>query len=529
LIEATASTTGFWSRADAAPGRIALITDRGKRTTAGELLADSNRLTHGLRAQGLQPGDVVAALLPNCPEYLLLYLACLQSGLYLVPINTHLLTSEVAYLVDNSDAKVFVAHERFAELASGAATEIAFPLSGRFVVGTLATFQSFGDFIDGYPPTTPRDRRIGAPMGYTSGTTGTPKGVRRILLDVEPEEAPPALIAAVRPFGLDPGNGVHLVVSPMYHMGPLTWAGGSLHMGHTIVLMDLTDRWDAERTLQLIERFRVTSTHMVPTQFGRLLKLPNDIRNRYDLSSLTHVVHAAAPCPVEVKRKMLDWWGPVIHEYYGATETGGTLAMADEWLERPGTVGYPYDEVEIAIYDDDRRRLTTPREVGNVYISTKLAPFEYLKDPEKTAKSHIGGFATAGDFGFLDEEGWLFLCDRRVDVIISGGVNIYPAEIEGVLVDHPKVADAAVFGVPHPDWGQETKAVIELVEGVRPGSEIVEELLEHCATHLPGFKVPRSIDLVDVLPRDPNGKLYKRKLRDPYWVGHTGSVAPIDS
>jgi long-chain acyl-CoA synthetase len=525
LTQATAhAPVGFWSFAVADPDRIAVITAHGEQVTAGELLAEVNRLTHGLRAHGLSRGDAVAAVLPNCREYLVLYLACLQAGLYMVPVNTHLLGPEIAYIVANSDSKVFVAHESFADVCEGAAAELGFPAADRFSVGTVAAFRPLRELIAGFPGSTPPERRIGSPMGYTSGTTGRPKGVRRLLPDVEPEAVPHSLIAAVAPFELVPGRGVHLVVSPLYHGGPLTWAGGSLHLGHTLVLMDLKSKWDAERTLKLIEKFRVTSVHMVPTQFGRLLKLPDDVRGKYDLSSLTHAVHAAAPCPVEIKRKMLDWWGPVIHEYYGSTEAGGTRALADEWLKRPGTVGYPYPGVEIAIFDDDGNRITAPGQVGTVYISTALAPFEYYKDPEKTASSHVGGFATAGDFGYLDDEGWLFLRDRRVDVIICGGVNIYPAEIEGVLVDHPKVGDAAVFGIPHSDWGQEVKAVIEPVTGVEPTAELAQDLLAHCAARLPRFKVPKSVDFAEALPRDPNGKLYKRKLRDRYWSGHEGAV-----
>jgi long-chain acyl-CoA synthetase len=278
------------------------------------------------------------------------------------------------------------------------------------------------------------------------------------------------------------------------------------------------ERWDAEDALRRIERHRVTTTHMVPTQFHRLLLLPEETRRRYDVSSLRHVLHAAAPCPAPVKRRMLAWWGPVIYEYYGATEGGGTLATPQEWLAHPGTVGRAWGGgAEVRILDDEGKACP-PGTVGTVYLKV-LQDFDYKGDPEKTRAGRRGDFFTVGDVGHLDAEGYLYLCDRKIDMIISGGVNVYPAEIEAVLFAHPKVGDAAVFGIPDEDWGEQVKAVIEPAPDIAPGPELAAEILDFCRERLAHYKCPRSIDFAAALPRDPNGKLYKRRLRDPYWQG----------
>jgi long-chain acyl-CoA synthetase len=291
-------------------------------------------------------------------------------------------------------------------------------------------------------------------------------------------------------------------------------------MGHTVVIMD---KWTAEGMLELIDRYNVTTSHMVPTQFHRLLALPDEVRHRYDLRSLRHMIHAAAPCPVDTKHKMIDWWGPVIDEYYAASEGGGTIVTTEEWLKKPGTVGRPWPISEIAIFDDDGNRLG-PGVVGTVYMAMQTGDFEYHKDKEKTERNRIGKFFTVGDVGYLDDDGYLFLCDRKTDMIISGGANIYPAEIENVLLSHPKVVDAAVFGIPHEDWGEEVKAVVQPVDGVVGSDELAKEILEWCDGRLARFKTPKSVDFTDEMPRDPNGKLYKRKLRDPYWAGRERAI-----
>ena len=275
--------------------------------------------------------------------------------------------------------------------------------------------------------------------------------------------------------------------------------------------------------LRLIERHRVTHSHMVPTQFRRLLALPEDVRAGYDVSSLRNMIHGAAPCPLEVKRQMLDWWGPVVTEYYAATEGGGTVISGEEWLRKPGSVGRPWPGSTVTVLDESGAGLP-PGEVGTVYMKMGDSTFEYHKDREKTEKSRVGDLFTLGDVGHLDEDGYLYLHDRKNDMIISGGVNIYPAEIEGELVMHPKVADVAVFGVPHEDWGEEIKAVVQTTEGVEPSAELTRELLTYAGERLARFKLPRSIDYAEQLPRDPNGKLYKRKLRDPYWQGRERAI-----
>ena len=322
-------------------------------------------------------------------------------------------------------------------------------------------------------------------------------------------------------FGITPhGDNVHLVVSPLYHTAVLTFASAALHLGHTLVLMD---KWTPEGTLERIEKYRVTTSHMVPTQFHRLLALPDDVKERADVSSLRVMIHSAAPCPVDVKRRMLDWWGPVVYEYYAATEGGGTLATPEDWLKKPGTVGKPWPMSEIRILDDDGNPVATG-EPGTVYIRMGDYSFEYHKDKQKTESSWRDGFFTVGDMGSLDEDGYLFLHDRKADMVISGGVNIYPAEIESALLSNPKVGDVAVFGIPNEDWGEEVKAVVQPADGVEGGPDLADELTTFLKERIAGYKVPRSFDFVDELPRDPNGKLYKRKLRDPYWKGRERAI-----
>jgi long-chain acyl-CoA synthetase len=322
-------------------------------------------------------------------------------------------------------------------------------------------------------------------------------------------------------FGLGPFDGhVHLCCSPLYHTAVLNFATISLQLGHPVVLMD---RFVPEEMLALIERHRVTHTHMVPTQFRRLLALPEPVRGRYDVSSLRAAIHGAAPCPHEVKRRMLDWWGPVVIEYYAASEGGGTGITAQEWLERPGSVGKAWAGSEVRVLDERGNDLP-PGEPGLVYLRMGTSTFDYYKDEEKTRASRARGMFTVGDIGYLDQDGYLYLCDRKGDMIISGGVNIYPAEIEAELSCHPAVEDVAVFGIPHEEWGEEIKAVVQPAPGAAPGPALTAELLAFLGDRIAKFKLPRTIDYVAELPRDPNGKLYKRKLRDPYWAGRDRAI-----
>jgi len=359
-------------------------------------------------------------------------------------------------------------------------------------------------------------------MNYTSGTTGRPKGVRRPLQPFDPDVVFSMMGAyTLGLFGIQPhDNNVHLTGSPLYHTAVLVYTSGSLHIGHTVALMD---KWTPEGCLDAIQKYRVTTSHMVPTQFHRLLALPDEIKARYDVSSLRHMVHSAAPCPIEVKRRMLQWWGPVIDEYYAASEGGGTLVSPQEWLQYPGTVGRPWPGSAIRILDDGGNECPVGQP-GTVYMSLALSDFNYHKDEKKTATNRRDGFFTVGDVGYVNEAGYLFLCDRKIDMIISGGANIYPAEVESVLLSHPKVADAAVFGIPDADWGEQVKAVVEPAAGVAPNAALADEIMAFCLQHAAKYKCPKSIDFIETMPRDPNGKLYKRKLRDPYWQGHERAI-----
>jgi long-chain acyl-CoA synthetase len=512
---------GFWRVAQDDPTHIAVVTADGERISAGQLLGECNRVVHGLRALGLSRGDTIAAMVTNEPAMLELYLAATQAGLYITPINSHLAPPEVAYIVQDCDAKAAFGSARTVEPLGQALDSIDFPRAARFSTAPDAGFRPYDDLKVGQAASMPAERAAGASMTYTSGTTGRPKGVRRALPPVEPEVVAEPLALFLRLFGITPhDDGVHLVVSPLYHTAVLNFCTNHLHFGHTVVLMD---KWTPEGTLERIARDRVTTTHMVPTQFRRLLALPDSVRASADVSSLRHVIHSAAPCPVDVKRRMIDWWGNVIYEYYAASEGGGTLATPQDWLAHPGTVGKAWPISKIRVARDDGSDCA-PREVGTVYMSMGSHKFEYHKDRSKTESTWKGDFFTVGDAGYLDEDGFLYLCDRKNDMIISGGVNIYPAEIESVLVVHPKVRDVAVFGIPDDDWGEHVKAVVEVAPGVVPGAALAEELLAFCKERLAAFKCPRSIDFIGELPRDPNGKLYKRKLRDPYWAGRDRAI-----
>ena len=499
----------FWKRQDREA--LALVEPDGTEHSVGELQDAAHAVARGLRALGLQPGDAVAMCLRNSAAVYQLMLATSQAGLYLVPLNWHGSAEDMAYILADSEAKALVVQAEQARHFAGPA-HAALP---RFVVGAARGeepegFDAFSTLTDG-DATPLDDRRAGLIMNYTSGTTGRPKGVRRPLPPVPPEPVATSFAFFLLMFGMRPGEGVHLVVAPLYHTAVLYFSASALHLGQVVVIMD---KWTPEGMLERVERYRVTNSHMVPTHFVRLLHLED--RERYDASSLSHVVHGAAPCPPEVKRRMLAWWGPVISEYYAATEGGGTMVTAEEWLARPGTVGRPWQGAHIKICDDEGQELA-PGEVGTVYIKMQQG-FEYHKDKAKTAKAwRVDGYFTVGDAGYLDEEGYLFLCDRKADLIISGGVNIYPAEIEAVLLEHPDILDVAVFGVPDEDWGERVHAVVELAEPAEDPEAASAALLAWSTERLAGYKRPRALELIEAMPRDPNGKLAKRKLRDPHW------------
>ncbi|MFD0019724.1 acyl-CoA synthetase [Streptomyces sp. NPDC058382] len=505
---------GFWAQAAADPDRTILIAPDGESWTAGRLHADANRMVHGLRAAGLEEGDAFAVVLPNGVEFLTAYLAASQAGFYLVPVNHHLVGPEIAWIVSDSGAKVLIAHERFAAAATAAADEAKLPASHRYGVGAAEGFRPYGELLRNRPVSPPEGRTLGWVMNYTSGTTGRPRGIRRPLPGKLPEET--YLGGFLGIFGIKPFDGnVHLVCSPLYHTAVLQFAGAALHIGHPLVLMD---KWSPEEMLRAMDTHRCTHTHMVPTQFHRLLALPDEVKRRYDVTAMRHAIHGAAPCPDHVKRAMIDWWGQCVEEYYAASEGGGAFATAEDWLRKPGTVGRAWPISELAVHDDEGNRLA-PGELGTVYMKMSTGGFSYHKDEGKTRKNRIGDFFTVGDLGILDEDGYLFLRDRKIDMIISGGVNIYPAEIESALLTHPAVADAAVFGIPHADWGEEVRAVVEPAEGHEAGDALAAAILGHCAELLAGYKRPKTLGFITTMPRDPNGKLYKRRLREPYWEG----------
>ena len=514
---------GFWNHAQEDPGALAIVDPDGTEHLAGDVLARANQLVHALRELGLEPGDTVAAVLPNGVHPMHVYLAALQAGWYYVPINFRLSAPEVAYILRDSEAKAFISHERYATLVSAAADEAGIPAANRLAHGEVPGFRSFGEVVDKQSTDMPTDRKTGAAMHYTSGTTGKPKGVKRALAQIDPDTSAELFTFLLQLFGIQPNDGnVHLCTSPNYHTAVTTFAGNALHAKHAVVFLD---RWDPEEALRCIERYHCTHTHMVPTQFIRMLQLPDDVKRKYDVSSMKWAIHAAAPCPVDVKRKMLDWWGPVIWEYYAATEGGGTLAPPDEWLKYPGTVGRVWPNSELAIRDDDGNAMGVG-EPGTVWMKMGAGrTFEYKGDQEKTNKSHDAeGFFTVGDVGYLNEDGYLFLCDRKSDMIIAGGVNIYPAEIEGVIHEHPQVADVAVFGIPDEDMGEQIKAVVEPLPGVAPDDALRDSIMAHVQGKLGKYKWPRTIDFMDELPREPTGKLLKRTLRDPYWEGRDRAI-----
>jgi len=486
---------GFYAIAQADPDRLAVIDTDGSRTTYGELLARVDQVSHGLRDRGLTTGDVVAGVLPNGLDAIVMLMATGQLGLYYVPVNWHLTQAEVAYILDDCDARLVVAGEAEAAAVPGAE------------IGT-------DRLAAGQPATAPEERAAGAVMWYTSGTTGFPKGVQRPLPGAAPESIVPLYTWFLgEVLDLRPGDGVHLVTSPMYHSAPCAHTQFALHLGHTVVI---APRFEPAAVLELIDRHRVTNAMMVPTMFHRMLRLPAEVRQRFDVSSLRQVIHTAAACPVAVKQAMMDWWGPVLYEYYGSTES--TIAFAvrpHDWLARPGTVGRPAPTFEAKILDAAGEEVPVG-EPGLIHVKSGLGAFEYRKDRAKTAASMRGEWYAPGDIGYLDEDGFLFLCDRRTDLIISGGVNIYPAEIEAALLEHPAVADVAVIGVPDEEWGQQVVALVEPAEGVTPGPELTARLLDHCGPRIAKFKHPRVIEYRERLPRTPTGKLSRSKVRQAY-------------
>ncbi|WP_248959096.1 AMP-binding protein [Sphaerisporangium perillae] len=486
----------------------------GRVVTYRELDEESNRLARVFRSAGLRPGQHVAFMLENHPLFLVVAWAAHRSGLYYTAISSRLQPDELAYIVDNCGAEVFISSAALAGVATSITERTPHVRLRLMIDGVAPGFESYEEAVAAQPPVPVEDECQGSDMLYSSGTTGRPKGVKPPLGNA-PLDTPGALLQLVQFLFAPSADSVYLSPAPLYHAAPLRYCMTFQRVGATVVVME---RFDPEQALALIEKYRVTHSQWVPTMFIKMLKLPEAVRNKYDLSSLTCAIHAAAPCPVPVKEQMMDWWGPIVHEYYAGTEGNGFLyAGPQDWLAHKGTVGRPL--LGVTHVCDENGDELPPGEHGTVYFSDGPR-FEYHGDPEKTRASQDPrgrGWTTLGDVGYLDQDGFLYLTDRRSYMIISGGVNIYPQEAENVLSVHPKVADVAVFGVPDEEMGEAVKAVVQPVDPAEAGPALEAELIEYCRSRLAHYKCPKSVDFRAELPRHPTGKLYKRLLRDEYW------------
>lgn len=506
------------------PDRAAFImASTGEAVSYAEHERRTNRLAHLLRAEGLQRLDHYAIFMENNNRYLECNGAGERSGLYYTCINSYLTAEELAYIVDNSQSQLLVTSIAKLPVARAALERCprvkrCLVVDGGDAVRALddARYVDFAEATAAYPDTPIADEWLGTPMLYSSGTTGAPKGILRPLPENPPSQPLPLFHFLNKLWQCEEGM-VYLSPAPLYHSAPQANVSLTIRNGGTVVIME---HFDPEHYLALVEKYRITHTQLVPTMFSRMLKLSSEVRGRYDLSSLKIAVHAAAPCPAPVKEQMIDWWGPIIHEYYGATEgLGFTACDSAEWLAHRGTVGRVLLG-EIHVLDEDRQPLP-PGQPGELWFKT-ATPFVYFNDPERTqaTRSADGTMSTVGDVGYLDGDGFLHLTDRSTFMIISGGVNIYPQECENLLITHPQVADAAVFGVPNEDLGEEVKAVVQPMPGVMVDEHFARQLIAFCREHLAPLKCPKTVDFTDQLPRLPTGKLYKRALRDSYWQGH---------
>jgi long-chain acyl-CoA synthetase len=486
----------------------------GTVVTFDDLEARANRLAHRFRQAGLREGDTVAILMENNEHIHAAMWAARRGGLYYVPINTHLTAAEAAYIVDNSSAKAIIGSAALRDTCAGLVAHLpgGLPQLLMLAEGDLEGWERYPECVADQPNTPIDDEIEGDLLQYSSGTTGRPKGIKRELPHVPPDQAP-GMMAALVGFWMDP-EAVYLSPAPLYHTAPSVWSMSAQAGGVTTVVLE---KFDPEGTLDAIQRHRVTHGQFVPAMFVRMLKLPEAVRHSYDLSSLKRVMHAAAPCPVEIKKQMMDWWGPIIDEYYASSEAiGSTLITAEDWLAHPGSVGKPMMG-GVHILDENGNELP-PGQAGEIYFEGGYS-FEYLNDASKTAASRDKhGWMTVGDIGYLDDDGYLFLTDRRHHMIISGGVNIYPQEAENLLVTHPKVLDAAVFGIPDDEMGQRVVAAVQTVGGADATDQFAGELLDWLRDRLSHFKCPRSIAFEAQLPRTDTGKLYKNALIEKYSV-----------
>ena len=516
-------TSGF---AAAKGDQLALADDTGTLTWA-ELDERVNRLIHSFRDAGIGVGDTISVVAGNCNEWFEIAFACASAGIVYVPVNWHFVAAEIAYVLEDSGSKAIVCGHHFLDAATKAlADERSRGVELALVIGTPTTgrFQNFDDFVAAGSPAEPEGQSFGGPMFYTSGTTGNPKGVRGSLTNM-PDGTDPAIWQLVGAgfSSMVPDGGCTVLCGPFYHSAQWAFSFLPMIVGTATVMQH---KYDSAGVLRLIDEYSATNIHLVPTQMKRLIDLPDDVKASFDGSSLHLVLHGAAPCPPVVKQAMIDWWGPVITEYYGSTE-GSVITMIDsaQWMAKGGSVGAPMPNMEIIVVGEGGARLG-PNEPGTLYFRNAMGTdFEYHNAPEKTADVHLEpGVFTTGDVGYLDDDGYLWLSDRKIDMIISGGVNIYPAEIEVVLGGHDLVAEVAVIGVPNDEFGEEVKAIVSLVDGAVADDALADTLRAYCREQLAGFKVPRSIDFLDELPTTGTGKVQKAKLRAPYWEGQERQI-----
>ncbi len=493
----------------------------GETVTFGDLDARSNQGAHLFRRLGLQRGDRIALMLENSAEYMVICFAAQRSGLIYTAMSTRLSVAEAAYIVADCGAKALLVSTSLADVAAALIGQTPTDLRRYCVGGALPAHESWDAAVAGLPTTPIADQSAGRDMLYSSGTTGRPKGVKIEFLD-EAFDAPTRHhLTTAHLYGF--GSGIrYLSPAPLYHAAPLRFSMTALRHGGTVVVME---RFDAADALDAIQRYQITHSQWVPSMFVRLLKLPDDVRKRFDVSSLKCAIHAAAPCPVPIKQAMIAWWGSIIHEYYAGTEGNGFVACTSaEWLAHPGTVGRAITG-EIRIVGEDGQELGPGEDnVGTNYFAGGSS-FEYHNDPEKTAQSRTkDGWSTLGDIGYVDADGFLYLTDRKAHMIISGGVNIYPQEVENLLITHPRTADAAVIGVPNEEFGEEVKAVVQPVDWADATPEFANAMIAFCREHISHVKCPRSVDFDRELPRHPTGKLYKRLIRDRYWQGRKSKL-----
>ena len=494
------------------PAAVNAVT--GEVLTYRRLNEDSIRLARYLRSVGLKRGDALAINLENRLEFFVATWAALRSGLYLVTVNQFLPSHDVAYIVADCGAKALITSDRLSKVA-GELLSLIEQCPHRLIIGgELAGWESYEAAIEGQSIEPLDDERQGEHMPYSSGTTGKPKGIRRELGERHISEGPEFLESFLS-YGFDQ-DAIYLSPAPLYHAAPFAFTNRTHVLGGTVIMMP---RFDAEESLRLIEQYKVTHSQWVPTMFIRMLKLEEDKRAAHDLSTHKVAIHAAAPCPIEVKRQMIEWWGPILQEYYAASErNGSTRINSEEWLRKPGSVGKAVMGT-IHVCDDDGKVLGVGED-GAIYFERESVVFTYHNDPERTREAqhpHHPNWSTMGDVGHLDEVGYLYLTDRKTFMIISGGVNIYPQMIEDALCLHPMVHDVAVIGVPNPDFGEEVKAIVQTAEGVTHDEEVRTELMDFARERLASYMIPRSIDFRDELPRLPTGKLYKKQLRAEFW------------